>query len=98
LLGIETIDAPAACHIDANVGPAERILTPLMSAGARMQPFFDATAPASHASESTITPAFSIFVRMSFMNFESLTRRARSWLRTRPGIRVAPKARSLPLA
>src|SRR5438045_1856186 len=74
LLGIETIDAPAACHIAANVGPAERILTPLMSAGVRMQDFFDATAPASQASDNTMTPAFSIFERMSFMNFESFMR------------------------
>jgi len=57
-----------------------------MSAGARMQAFLDATAPASHASESTITPDFSILALMSFMNLESLIRAARSWLRTRPGI------------
>ena len=32
------------------------------------------------------------------MNCESFMRAARSWLRTRPGISVAPKARTLPLA
>src|SRR5438552_18840506 len=97
-MGIETMDSPAACHIAANVGPAERILTPLMSAGVRTQDFFEATAPASQASDRTMTPAFSILERISFMNLESLSRAARSWLRTRPGINVAPKARSLPLA
>jgi hypothetical protein len=48
-----------------------------MSAGVRMQAFFEATAPASQASASTITPACSIFALMSFMNWESLTRAAR---------------------
>src|SRR5215470_19794926 len=74
LLGIETIEAPAACHISAKVGPAERILTPLMSAGVRMHAFFEATAPASHASDSTMTPAFSIFALMSFMKDRKSTR------------------------
>ncbi len=92
------MDAPAACHICANVGPAERNLSPFTSAGVRMQPRLEAMAPASQASESTITPAFSMRARMSFMKGESLMRAARSWLRTRPGIRVAPKARTLPLA
>ena len=96
--GIETIEAPAACHIAAKVGPAERIFRPLMSAGVRMQPFLDATAPASQASDSTMTPAFSILALMSFMNCESFSRAARSWLRTSPGISVAPNARTLPLA
>ena len=82
----------------ANVGPAERIFRPFMSAGVRMQAFLEATAPASQASASTTTPAFSIFALMSFMNFESFMRAARSWLRTSPGIKVAPKARTLPLA
>src|SRR5678816_3171663 len=68
LLGIETIDAPAACHMEANVGPAERTLRPLMSSGLRMQPFFEAMAPASQASASTTTPALSICALMSFMN------------------------------
>jgi len=72
------MDAPAACHIAANVGPAERILSPFMSAGVRTQLFFDATAPASHESDSTMTPAFSICALMSFMNGESLSRAARS--------------------
>ena len=49
-----------------------------MSAGVRMHPFLDATAPASHASDSTTTPAWSIFARMSFMNGESPMRAARS--------------------
>src|SRR5215813_14650515 len=84
LLGIETIDAPAACHIEANVGPAERIFGPLMSAGVRMQAFFEATAPASQASDRTMTPAFSILALISFMNLESFMRSARSWLRTSP--------------
>src|SRR6267143_6313760 len=75
--GTETIEAPAACHIAAKVGPAERILSPLMSAGVRMQAFFEATAPASQASASPITPACSTFALMSFMNWESLTRVAR---------------------
>ena len=92
------MDAPADCHIAAKVGPAERTLTPLMSAGVRTHDFFEAMPPASHASDKTMTPAFSIFDRISFMNLESLRRAARSWLRTRPGISVAPKARSLPLA
>ena len=69
-----------------------------MSAGVRMQAFFEAIAPASQASASTTTPAWSIFALMSFMNWESFMRDARSWLRTRPGISVAPKARTLPLA
>ena len=63
-----------------------------------MQPFFEATAPASQASASTTTPALSICALMSFMNGESFMRCARSWLRTRPGISVAPNARTLPLA
>src|SRR5947209_13264927 len=70
--GIETIEAPAACHMDANVGPAERTFRPLMSSGLRMQPFFDAMAPASQASASTTTPALSICALMSFMNAELL--------------------------
>src|SRR5216683_1857912 len=78
LLGTDTIDAPAACHIEANVGPADRIFTPLRSSGLRMQPFLEATAPASHASERTITPALSIFALMSFINLEPLMRAARS--------------------
>src|SRR5215470_14508737 len=78
LLGIDTIEAPAACHIAAKVGPAERSFCPLTSAGERMQDFLDATAPASQASESTITPAFSILALISFMNFESPSRDARS--------------------
>ena len=98
LLGTETMEAPAACHIDANVGPAERNLRPFTSSGLRMQLFLEAIAPASQASESTMTPDFSILARMSFMNCESLMRAARSWLRTRPGISVAPKSRTLPLA
>ena len=98
MLGTETIDAPAACHIAAKVGPAERIFRPLMSSGVRMQAFLEATAPASQASDRTITPAFSILALISFMNWESLSRAARSWLRTRPGISVAPNARTLPLA
>src|SRR5213594_513596 len=96
--GIETMEAPADCHIAAKVGPAERTLRPLMSAGVRMQAFFDAIAPASQASESTMTPALSILALISFMNSELFTRAARSWLRTRPGISVAPNARTLPLA
>src|SRR5712692_7335444 len=96
--GIDTIEAPAACHIAAKVGPAERTLSPLMSSGLRMQPFLEAIAPASHASERTTTPALSICALMSFMKGELLRRCARSWLRTRPGISVAPKARTLPLA
>src|SRR5207245_6666454 len=58
--GIDTIEAPAACHIAAKVGPAERTLSPLMSSGLRMQPRLEAIAPASHASASTTTPALSI--------------------------------------
>src|SRR5439155_1429345 len=92
------MEAPADCHIAAKVGPAERTFRPLMSAGERMQALFDAIAPASQASESTITPALSIFALISFMNSELFTRAARSWLRTRPGISVAPNARTLPLA
>src|SRR5438132_1102880 len=76
--GIETIDAPAACHMAANVGPAERTLRPLMSSGLRMQAFLEAIAPASQASASTTTPALSICALMSFMNGELLTRCARS--------------------
>src|SRR6266850_1273661 len=57
--GIDTIEAPAACHIAANVGPAERTFRPLMSSGLRMQPRLEAIAPASHASASTTTPALS---------------------------------------
>src|SRR5260370_37334906 len=96
--GIDTIEAPAACHIAAKVGPAERTLSPLMSSGLRMQPRLEAIAPASHASASTTTPALSICALISFLNAEVLTRCARSSLRTNPGIRVAPKARCLPLA
>ena len=82
----------------ANVGPAERNLRPFTSSGLRMQPFFDAMPPASQASESTMTPALSIFALTSFMKGESFTRNARSWLRMRPGMRVTPNARTLPLA
>src|SRR4051794_28687556 len=71
LEGTDTIEAPAACHMEAKVGPAERIFRPLMSAGVRMQAFFEATAPASQASASTTTPALSICALMSFMNAES---------------------------
>ena len=46
----------------------------------------------------TVTPAFSILSLMSFMNGEALSRWARSWLRTSPGISVALKAPTLPLA
>ena len=98
MLGIDTIDAPAACHIAAKVGPAERIFRPLISSGLRMHFSFDATAPASHASASTRTPFFSICALISFMKGEAFRRAARSWLRTKPGISVAPKARTLPLA
>ena len=69
-----------------------------MSSGLRMQFFLEATAPASQASASTTTPALSIFALMSFMNGGVVQRCARSWLRTRPGISVALKARILPLA
>src|SRR5262249_18397216 len=72
--GTETIEAPAACHIAAKVGPAERILRPLMSDGMRMHSFLEATAPASQASASTITPDFSICALMSFINCESFKR------------------------
>ena len=54
--------------------------------------------PANQASDSTITPRFSISARMSFMNCESLMRLARSWLRIRPGISVALNTGALPLA
>src|SRR5260370_20195201 len=91
LLGIETIDAPAACHIAAKVGPAERTLSPLMSSGLRMQPFLEAMAPASHASARTTTPALSICALIAFMQGELLRRCARSWLRTRPGTTMPPK-------
>src|SRR6185436_7559699 len=72
--GMETIDAPADCHIEAKVGPAERTFSPLMSSGLRMQAFLEATAPASQASASTTTPALSICALMSFMKAESLMR------------------------
>ena len=98
MLGIETIDAPACCHMAAKVGPAERIFRPLMSSGLRMQAFLEATAPASQASANTTTPALSIFALISFMNGDSLSRVARSWLRTRAGISVALNAPTLPLA
>src|SRR6478736_2268835 len=78
LLGTETMDAPADCHIEANVGPAERTFRPLMSSGLRMQPFLEAMAPASQASASTTTPALSICALMSFMNGELFMRCARS--------------------
>ena len=84
--------------MSAKVIPAERNLRPFMSAGLVMQPFLEAMPPANHASDSTITPCFSISARMSFMNCEALMRLARSWLRIRPGISVAPKAGTLPLA
>jgi len=63
-----------------------------------MQPRLDAMAPASHASDSTMTPFFSISALMSFMNGESLSRAALSWLRTSPGIKVALNSRTLPEA
>ena len=96
--GIETMEAPAACHMAAKVGPAERTFCPLMSSGLRMQVRFEAMAPTSQASASTTTPALSICALMSFMNGELLRRCARSWLRTSAGMSVAPKARCLPLA
>ena len=92
------MEAPACCHMAAKVGPAERIFSPLMSSGFTMQPSFEATAPASQASESTITPASSIFALIACMKGELFSLSARSWLRTSPGISVAPKARTLPLA
>src|SRR6266508_4365977 len=78
LLGIETIEAPACCHMAAKVGPAERIFRPLISSGLRMQARLEATAPASQASAKTTTPALSIFDLISFMNGDSLSRAARS--------------------
>src|SRR4029450_7718484 len=89
LLGIETIEAPACCHMAAKVGPAERIFRPLISSGLRMQARLEATAPASQgaakraarasqASAKTTTPALSIFALISFMNGDSLSRAARS--------------------
>ena len=93
-----TIEAPACCHMAAKVGPAERTFWPLMSSGLRMQPFFEATAPASQASASTTPPALSILALISFMKSEPLSLAARSWLRTRPGISVALKAPTFPLA
>ena len=69
-----------------------------MSSGLRTQSFFEATAPASQASARTTTPALSIFALISFMNGELFSRWARSWLRTSPGISVALKARTFPLA
>ena len=82
----------------AKVGPAERTFRPLMSSGLRMHAVLEAIAPASQASASTITPFSSILARISFMNGQLLSRAARSWLRTRPGISVAPNSRTLPLA
>src|ERR1043166_1065053 len=70
LLGTDTIVAPADCHMAAKVGPAERNLRPFTSSGLRMQLFFDAMAPASQASASTITPALSICALMSFRSEE----------------------------
>src|SRR5882762_11809622 len=84
--GIDTIEAPAACHTEAHVGPAERTLSPLMSSGLRLQPRLEAIAPPSQASASTTTPALSICALMSLMKAELFTRWARSWLRTNPGI------------
>src|SRR3954453_13033759 len=74
LLGTETMEAPADCHIEANVGPAERTLRPLMSSGLRMQPFLEAMALASHASAIRPTPALSICALMSCMNGDSFRR------------------------
>ena len=63
-----------------------------------MQPSLAAMPPANQASDSTITPCFSISARIIFMNSELLMRLARSWLRIRPGISVALKVGTLPLA
>ena len=63
-----------------------------------MQLPLDAMPPANQASESTITPCFSISARTSFMNCDWLIRLARSWLRMRPGMSVALNAGTLPLA
>ena len=71
---------------------------PFMSSGLHDAALFDAMPPANQASDSTMTPRFSISARMSFMNGELLMRLARSWLRIRPGISVAPKTGTLPLA
>ena len=90
--------APAASHMPAKVGPAARNLRPFRSSGFTMQPPLAAMPPANQASDSTITPRFSISARMSFMNCELLMRLARSWLRIRPGISVALNTGTLPLA
>ena len=84
--------------MSAKVMPAERNLRPFMSDGLVMQPFLEAMPPANQASDSTITPCFSMSARICFMKAELLMRLARSWLRIRPGISVAPKAGTLPLA
>src|SRR5271154_144296 len=93
-----TMLAPAACHIAAKVGPAARNLTPLRSAGFSMQPVLDAMPPANHASDKTMTPLSAMILRMSVMNWDWLIRLARAGLRIRPGISVALKAGTLPLA
>ena len=90
--------APAASHIAAKVGPAARNFMPFKSSGLRMQLPLAAMPPANQASESTMTPLLSISLRMSVMNCEALMRLARSWLRIKPGIRVALNAGTLPLA
>jgi len=69
-----------------------------MSSGLRMHPFFEATAPASHASASTTTPALSICALMSFMNCESPMRCARSWLAHQAGHQGGAERAHLPLA
>jgi hypothetical protein len=63
-----------------------------------MQPPLAATPPANQASDKTMTPRLAISARMSVMNFDALTRLARSWLRIRPGISVALNTGALPLA
>src|SRR5258706_6249756 len=87
--GTETIEAPAACHMAAKVGPAERTFRPLISSGLRMQPLFDAIPPASQASTSTTPPALSLCALLSFLKGDLFLRCARSWLRTSPGISAA---------
>src|SRR3569623_1759040 len=93
-----TMLAPADCHMAAKVGPAARTFMPFNSAGFVMQLSFEARPPANQASERTITPCFAISARISFMNCEALMRFARSWLRIKPGIRVALNTGTLPLA
>ncbi len=95
---MEAMEAPAASSISSKAGPAARKFWPSTVSGEVMQRSLEAKPPASQASASTRAPPSSITALIISMYSESLRRWACSWLRTRPGIRVAENSGWRPLA